>query len=500
MLIACRTETENPLQNQAPLVRLATEKINLPDSVRLFTRIHLYWSGQDADGFVKGFRTAWATTETEAISRLKAAPLQTRTDSIFLFNFAGSSDTSTIWFAVEAEDNKGLRSAAPSILRIPLINSAPTISFLTDGLPQADSIWSVISLPYAVSDPDGVDNIDSVYLRINEGPWTAIPKNLNFVSLVPEEAGSFGETRALVFAGENLATLSKEPAALPGLRIPGLRLDAENRFFLQVKDLANARRKDSTRSYFIRRKTSDLLLLDAVKNSGRDSLYTGILNGVSTYDKLDLNFPEIPGTRVGANQPKFWNASFYLLCSLYKKVFWYSDILPTNQQAGVDTVRILLTPAAASLNQYLRFNGKLLVSASFPDGKNQLPADNAAFALLPISSFYPRTDTIRIKPNGLVLPRQGGWDSLKILQTGSVVTGVDVFNPSPGADTLFVLPKASVGGYPGQNPLCIAARTKNPAANRSNLIFFGMELFYLSADRQALRQTFSKILNEEFNW
>jgi hypothetical protein len=89
---------------------------------------------------------------------------------------------------------------------------------------------------------------------------------------------------------------------------------------------------------------------------------------------------------------------------------------------------------------------------------------------------------------------------LKILNTGSIITGVDVFYPSPGADTLFVLPKASLGGYPGLNPLCIAAKTRNPVSGRSNLVFFGMELYYLSADRQALSQTFSKILNEEFNW
>ena len=490
----------DPVENQAPLTRLATEKINLPDSVRLFTRIHLYWSGQDADGYVKGFRTAWSTSRENALSRLASAKLESRSDSVFLFNFAGSSDTSTIWFAVEAEDDKGLKSKEPALLKIPLQNSAPSISFLADGLPQADSIWSVISLPYAFSDPDGADNIDSVYLKINEGPWTAVPKTVSFLSIVPEDPGAFSETNAILFAGENLAGLSKEPAPVAGIKVPGLKLNSFNRFHLMIRDLANSRKTDSTRPYFIRRKTADLLLLDAVKTSSRDSLYTGLMQGISLYDKLDLNFPEIPGTRVGANQPKFWNSSFYLLCSLYKKVFWYSDILPTNQPPGADTTRILLTPAAASLSQYLRFNGKLLVSASFPDGKNQLPQDNAAFSLLPVESFYKRSDTIRIKPNGLVLPRQNGYSNLKILNTGSIITGVDVFYPSPGADTLYVLPKASLGGYPGQDPLCIAAKTRNPQTGRSNLVFFGMELFYLSADRQTLSQTFAKILNEEFNW
>jgi hypothetical protein len=491
---------ERPIENQAPFVRLATEKINLPDSVRLFTRIRLSWSGQDADGFVKGYRMAWAPNLPAALAGLNSAPLQNRTDSVFLFNVASTGDTSTIWFAVQAEDNLGRRSTEPALLRIPLVNSRPVIQFLTDGLPQADTIWSVISLPFLASDPDGSDNIDSVYVKINEGSWTGIPKNLNFISMVPEVPEASGETHALIYSGENLATLAKEPSPVTGIRIPGLRLNGDNRFYLRIKDLAGASKTDSTRSYFIRRKTGDILLLDAVRNSGRDSLYPSIISAIAPYDKLDLNFPVIPGTRVGANQPKFWNSTLYLLCNLYKKVFWYSDILPTNQPAGADTTRILLTPAAPSLNQYVRFKGKLLVSATFPDGKNQLSMDNAAFSLLPVSSFYPRTDTIRIRPNGLVFPRQIGYDSLKILSIGSVVTGVDVFNPSTGADTLFVLPKASLGGYPGVNPLCIAVRAKNPQFNRSNLIFFGMELFLLSADRPKLQQTFTRIFNEEFSW
>ena len=169
LAFSCRTEKETTVENQAPIVRIATEKINLPDSVRLFTRIHMYWSGQDADGYVKGFRTAWSNTRENALARLASAKIETKTDSTFLFNFAGSSDTSTIWFVVEAEDEKGLRSKEPAVLKIPLQNSAPSISFLTDGLPQADSIWSVLSLPYAFADPDGSENIDSIYMKINDG-------------------------------------------------------------------------------------------------------------------------------------------------------------------------------------------------------------------------------------------------------------------------------------------------------------------------------------------
>jgi hypothetical protein len=128
--------------------------------------------------------------------------------------------------------------------------------------------------------------------------------------------------------------------------------------------------------------------------------------------------------------------------------------------------------------------------------------DDAIFSLLPIDSIYTRSDTIRIRPGGIAIAKQPGYQDLKVqtqVFTGTIVTGVDIFHPKPGVDTLYVLPKATLGGsYKGTLPMPIALRSKN--GTNTNLVFFGMEMFNLSLDRQALSNTFSKILNEEFNW
>jgi len=491
-LASCKEEKKFDAGNQAPLVRISVDSIGLPDSLRLFTQVKLSWAGIDADGYVAGYRVAWSTDSATAKTQVITAPLISTTDSTFLFNFKGSSNNAIIYFFVLAEDDKGKSSVQPDYLKIPVRNSPPQITFLADGLPLADSIWSVTSLPYSFSDPDGAQNIDSIYLKINDGPWVGLPKNLSFVSIAPEDPEASGQTNGLVYAGENLATLNSEPTPIPNLKISGLQINARNQFYLKIKDLAGAIAIDTTPiQYFIKQKTSDLLLVDAFKGEGAfigDSLYTSLLSGIATYDRIDFN------TSNGVNQPKFWNSTFYLLCKQYKKVFWFSDIL-TNLPGQTP---LMLTTASTALNQYLRFNGKLLASTNFPDSPNQLSEDDPIFSLIPIQKISEQSNIAKLRRNIPVLAKREGYFNLK--STSNIVSGIDVFDLKPGADTLFLMPKSSLTNtYTGPD-LPIALRSRNPFNNKTNLVFFAMELTLLSGDRQALTNTFNKILNEEFNW
>lgn len=489
---SCKEEKKFDAGNQAPSIRISVDSIGLPDSLRLFTQVKLSWAGNDADGYVAGYRVAWSTDSGTAATQVSTAPLISATDSTFLFNFSGASDNATIYFFVLAQDDKGKLSELPGFLKIPVRNSPPVISFLADGLPVADTIWSVTSLPYTFSDPDGAQNIDSVYLRINNGPWVGLPKNLSFISIVPEDPGALGETNGLVYAGENLATLNNEPSPIPNLRIAGMQLDARNQFFIKVKDLAGSIDVDTADiQYFIKRKTSDLLLVDAFKGEGAfigDTLYTSLLSGIATYDRIDMNASN------GVNQPKFWNSTFYLLCKQYKKVFWFSDIL-TNLPGQTP---LMLTTASTALNQYLRFNGKLLASTNFPDAPNQLSTDDPIFSLIPISKISDQSNLTRLRRNFPVTAQKPGYTDLK--STNNIVSGIDIFEVKPGADTLYMMPKSSLTStYTGPD-LPIGLISRNPFNNKTNLVFFGMELTLLSGDRPALINTFNKILNEEFNW
>lgn len=489
---SCKDEKKFDAGNQAPSIRISVDSIGLPDSLRLFTQVKLSWAGNDADGYVAGYRVAWSTDSGTAAGQVSTAPLISATDSTFLFNFTGASDNATIYFFVLAQDDKGKLSDAPDFLKIPVRNSPPVISFLADGLSLADTIWSVTSLPYSFSDPDGAQNIDSVYLRINNGPWVGLPKNLSFISIVPEDPGALGGTNGLVYAGENLATLNNEPSPIPNLRIAGMQLDARNQFYIKVKDLAGSTDVDTADiQYFIKRKTSDLLLVDAFKGEGAfigDTLYTSLLSGIATYDRIDMNASN------GINQPKFWNSTFYLLCKQYKRVFWFSDIL-TNLPGQTP---LMLTTASTALNQYLRFNGKLLASTNFPDAPNQLSTDDPIFSLIPISKISEQSNLTRLRRNFPVVAQKPGYTDLK--STNNIVSGIDIFDVKPGVDTLYLMPKSSLTStYTGPD-LPIGLISRNPFNNKTNLVFFGMELTLLSGDRPALINTFNKILNEEFNW
>lgn len=491
-LTSCTNDTEFDAGNRAPVVRIATESINLPDSVQLNTRIQMFWSGEDADGYVKGYRISWSTDKAQALTQLATAPLVSVTDSSFLFSFSGSSDTASIHFYVASVDEKGLQSQSPAYLKIPVRNSPPFARFLDDGMPLADTIWSVLSMPYQVGDPDGFDNLAQVALKVNDGDWVSVPKNLSFLSLVPTDPSAFGNTTAILYAGENLSTLNAEPRPLSGITLTGLKMNDINRIYIRATDQAGAVGLDTTlKAYFFKRKTSDLLLVDAYKGEGAfigDTLYTNLIRQVKNYDRIDMN------VQAGINQPLFWNSTFYLLCKQYKMVFWYSDIL-TNLPGQNP---LMLTSAASPLIQYLRFDGKLLCSVTFPDAPNQMSMDDPVFALAPIDSISRLSGIARLRRNVPVLANKPGYVDLQ--STNNLITGIDVFYTKPGVDTAFIMPKTSLTNtYTGPD-LPIALRTRNPLNGRTNMVFFAMELLYLSGDRQALRTNFEKIFNDEFNW
>jgi len=494
----CRTEEEYSALNQAPKTVISIDNIKQSGSNRLITQLTLHWNATDADGTVIGYRLGWGQDTSTAIAQLNASPLIQKTDSTFLFNFEqqnGQGDSADIVFCVQAIDNKLLGDPAPPILTIPVKNSRPQISFLDDGMSLADTIWSVLSFPYTFSDPDGEGNIDSILIRINDGPWVNLPKNVRFLSLVPEDPGALNATNSLAFAGENLATQTQEPQPISNVSIPGLVLNDFNRIYLRIKDLAGSESMDTAgKAYYVRRKTSDFLMVDAFKEALPlgDTAYYNLMSGISTYDKLDLLYQK--GAEGYVNQPKFWNATYYLLARLYKKHFWFSNIFNTT----VGEVPMLLSYAAPSYNQYLRFNGKLLISTILPPPPSQLLPDDPIFSLVPIDSVTRQVGSARLLARAPIIPEVAGFDTL--WNRPSQKPGIDIFYPKPGIEILYTIPRTSLSQVFTAPGKAIAIRTKNPFNNRSNLIFFGMEITQLTGNRTNLNNTISKILNDEFNW
>jgi hypothetical protein len=494
LIYSCKTDEGVIVKNKAPSTKIAIDTISLPDSLRLFTQVKLHWSGFDSDGFITGYRIGWYKDSVTAFNKLSSSPIVKNTDSTFLFNFSGTSNLADINFFVQAIDDIGLSDPNPAYLRIPVKNSPPTIKFLTEGLSEADTIWSVASFPYAFSDPEGPQNLDSVFFRINDSKWVGLPKNINFISIVPTNPSSFSESDVVVYAGENLAGSNLEPSPIPNILISGLKLNDYNRFYIKVKDLAGAEGIDSIQNpYYFKRKTGDLLMIDAYKGPMllSDTIYSNIVSRLTNFDKIDFFNSD-------KNQPKFWNATFYLICKLYKKVFWYSDVLTETP----NQTQLLISSASNALSQYLRFNGKLLASIRFPNS-NRLLIDDPLFSYIPVESYINlnlrRTSFAEPTQVDLPYPKLTILNPQSLKPPSSLILNVNMFKVKSGADSLYFIPKPSITTVHTGPGFPVACRTRNPNG-KTNLIVFSMELAYFSGNYEALNNTFKIILDEEFNW
>ena len=323
-LISCLKEDEL-LINTNPITSIFLESIDRSGTDRLNTIVTLHWSGEDKDGYVVGYEISfdsltWFFTENQ--------------DSTFRFSINSNSDTADIEFYVRAIDNNQNKDLSPAYLKIPIKNTLPTIAF-DQNMIKGDSVFSVFSLLWTATDLDGNETLDSVYLKINNSEWFSISKNYNFASFVPVNAETDGSTEAIVYGGVSAINLNK--------RIKGLLVGGSNKIYIKVKDQSGAESGlDSMSTFVLRKKTSDLLVLDAFNiatTPNADVIYKQAIyeayGAADFYDFYRLNKAYIP---------KYWNPTFRLFLNLYDKVFIYSD----NSQSATAGGMILEDAASAS--------------------------------------------------------------------------------------------------------------------------------------------------------
>jgi hypothetical protein len=508
---ACKPDLGTPLPLQPPTTQLFVNEINLDEDNFLLTRVRLFWSGFDATGFIIGYRVSWALDSISARNGLATSRLVQRTDSLFLFNFqvSGGSQTGLVYFFVQAVNNAGLEDPNPAFLKIPVRNSPPVAKFDPTSLPDTNVYFSTISLGWQVTDPDGFDNIDSVFLKVNNGAWVPINKNINYVTLVAPNPKQTGVQEALVYAGVGLAREINIPQPLarrlPGYVVGNGGFGNGNRFYIKVKDQAGSVALDSAASVIIDNglpttvhnfvclpQVHDLLLIDAHTEAFADLQYQQALEALAiSYDKLDLL------SNRGKMRPKNWNAGFYILLSLYKKTLWYSDFNVTNVSE-----LLLLDFATAAFQQYIKGEGAALITAKFPDQpNNRLPREAPVFDLLPVDSLPHRANITRLRGGSKAKPLVAGYDTLIV---SGQITGFAGFFPSADAEELYrvastdyIVTNPLLGFNP---PLTIAARRKNDVTGKPNLTFFACELHRLRGTTpehaQSFRNVIQKILND----
>lgn len=463
-LAACKEGALLP--NTAPETRIFVDTIVVSAENRLNSVVALHWSGEDKDGYVNAYEIA--------INGGAWANVGATTDSVFRFDIT-SGDTANIRFAVRAIDNQGLKDPSAAELTLPVKNTPPVALFDTKkAVPMA--VQTVFSVLFSANDPDGIENLDSVFVKINNGKWFPLAKNISFLTFIPTQASVAGSQAATLLLGTEMRPAQRT--------IDGLIVGDTNRVYVRARDISGAFSAiDSTSKFFLKRKTGDLLVIDDHKDAIASSTYAPALNAVSPLrDSLDLL----------VNIPPFWE-TFGMMMRQYDRVFWYSD----GAEDAAFGKQMHLEIAATILQQYLNNGGKVLISTTFPDRlKTKGTTDSPIWGFSPIDSLSTSLGQARISRDSAAVPTAAAT-GYAALVSEATITGVKPFYAKNANATLFTAQLTRIGGWVGPNAVCGSTTYNN---GRLNQVFWAVELHKLNKNPVAMQQFFSRLLNTDFAW
>lgn len=453
------------LNNLPPDTHISIEKIDLQGENRLNSSVYLTWFGTDQDGYVTGFEysidnTNWFYTESR--------------DSIFKFPIEPGEDTTDIDFYVRAFDDDGDVDASPAYLKIPLRNSSPQVTIIEESFP-VDTAFSVVTFRWRFSDPDGDQTVVKALLKANQGPWTEIDRSKFMLSIRPKDAKQAGTVDADVYYNTDISTSA--------ITLPGLINEGANTFYLKVVDFAGSESiVDTSETIYIKRQTSDLLLISGQPPEVNIEYQKLVGNNYSGFDAIDFALDN------GQYQPKYWNPTFSLLTELYDKLVFNCDQSlfsnPITGQSG-----LLLEFASPVLQNYTNTGGKSFVITSFPAGFVPTELRGA----IPIDSLSTTSGQAVVSNDSSLVGKSADWPNI---QPRNLILGLDPFLPSIDGEPIYTAQLSTFGAWKGPN-IVGAIRKQN---GKTNQVFFSVELYRFDKDPVALNAIFDKVLNSEFNW
>lgn len=475
ILLTIGCKKDEPIQNGNPTTKIFVDKINRSGEERLNTVVNLRWSGEDKDGFVKGYEISFNNINWE---------FTTKQDSVFRFSISGNSDTTDIDFYVRAIDNDGNIDPEPAFLKIPIKNKAPEISF-DQTLIKTDTVLSVFSVLWKAEDFDGFETLDSIFLKLNDGAWYSVSRTTTFLTIIPENPEQSGSQNAKIYQGFE--------ASLKNERITNIRVNDRNTIYIKARDNAGSESlPDTLKSFYLKRKSSDLLIVDAHNinvTPNPTSVYIPLLNEINgNYDLFDL-FPE--GV---TNLPSFWKPTFSLTLSLYDKVFWYGESTSINNLLPLEL-------ASGAIQDYLNSGGKILISSSFP---SNLAKTSSVFQFSPVDSFATVITGQRIDfpIDSLAVPQAEAGIIYPALKISKFINGLDPFYQKSSAKLIYKAQTKTTGFIA---PKAICAKSEN-SDGKTNQVFCSAELNNLLGDADSnpstneLKEFFRIVLKQEFNW
>lgn len=395
-----------PGDNQPPSTALSVRDTSLVENIgddnRLASSVLVSWTGTDPDGFVVAFEVrSYADGQRPGPDAGWART--TRNDSLMLLPIERGERTANVTVEVRAIDNEGAKDPNPARTVFPVRNSPPTFSFNPFETPP-ETTFTVVTFAFTANDPEGRDNLDRIEVALNDSTnFIALPPETEFITLVGDfdrNDPSQTVTEARVFLGRGFQSTT--------LRVPGLRLDAENVLYARAVDQTDTTSavqrypaRGQAASWYVKKPTTDVLVVNDYRKETNPTILAWHLALLEDYlgyrpDVWDVTLPYGTGSTgiqnrsplLGTGQEPFLRETL----ALYSDIYWVTSA-STNSAA-----RNSLPFAAPAMSTFFENGGRLMVHSPItlpPSTDFQDNLDNPALFLLPISNLVP-LDTVRI--------------------------------------------------------------------------------------------------------
>lgn len=477
---------DNPVGNKPPNTYLFL----FPDSTISSqpSRLKVHWSGDDPDGFVIGFYFSWDSLNWTFTQN---------NDSLFALQI-GAVDTNYI-FLVAAVDNSGdgiynakvfqngidfgpepytdlngngkydqgepfidigLIDPTPARLYFPIKNTAPVVSWNTlSFLP--DTSFPAMTFGWEASDLDGDETIEHINIALND--------TANFVSLNGSVRRITVRTKDFNSANPQMDILiDGNPNNLAEVKLPGLKLNDDNVFYVQAVDVSGAKSPfislpGSSKTWYVKKPKGKLLLIDnyTVFDDAND-FYSAMMDSLGLYDKYDFY-------DLQSQKPPYINITFLETIKLFGYSIWFTDTNPS------------LDLASSSVSKYLDAGGKVLFSMQFP----------ANVDLTVIQGFLPiiadSSDSRSSIFAGVKISADTTQPVYPNLETSISIFRVRTFYLSQiGVVPIYYFPNNELKGFLGFSN------------SEKSLFFFGLPLNKVNAGNSNVKALLSKVLFQDF--
>jgi hypothetical protein len=483
--------TNPPNENKPPTTKIFMATYS-PDSLvsKQQSRIKIYWSGDDPDGFVAGFYFSWDnihwtfTPKNDSLFALQIGAV----DSVFVFRVSavdnsgnGTYDNAVLrnninygaepftdlnsngtWDAGEPFTDIGAIDPNPASLRLPIQNTAPDIAWnVISTLP--DSSFPVMSFKWNATDLDGDATISAIRIALNDtNNFVSINGGIRTITIRINDLNAAVPKMDILVDGN--------PNNLVPVKLPGLLYNAKNVFYAKAVDISGATSSwiastAKNNKWFVKKPKGKLLIIDDYTLVDQAAaFYRAIMDSLGLTNKFDVFDVK--------NQPlPLANVTFFETMKLFGYSIWYSDY----NNPSLDL-------ANATAPKYLDFGGKILFSMQFPtlvdlnqiQGFLPINADSSQFTAF----LFPSTE-ISADSTDPAFP--------KLTTSSSIARARTFYLPPIGVKPVYYFPNGELKGSAG-----FENSTKN-------LFFIGFPLHLLNGTPDSIRKLLHKVLFIDFN-